>query len=97
MSTRLPRDRDDEQPPDDDPRPTVVQVLYGPGTDRELYVAIDDVLTTARTDAGLSAVASTVDLESVERLGHGGRFEVEIPLPDGSLLVTNSAVRFEQD
>lgn len=97
MSARRPRDSDDEQSTHDDPTPTVAQVRYGPGADRDLYVAVADVLAGAGVERPLPAVGSVVDLEAIQRLNQGGRFQVTVPVADGRLTITNATVRFERD
>lgn len=97
MSARRPRNSDDEQSTHDDATSTVAQVRYGLGADRDLYVAVADVLADAGVESPLPVVGSVVDLEAIQRLDHGGRFQVTVPVADGRLTVTNATVRFERD
>ena len=92
------RNNDDEDDGrSDTPRPGVYRVRYGPGTARDLPVAVDDVLARAGLEEVRRDVWSLVDLEQVDRLADGTPFVVVVvPVADGRLRLTERTVTFER-
>jgi hypothetical protein len=90
------RNDDDEDGRSDTPRPGVYRVRYGPGTTRDLPVAVDDVLARAGLEGVRRDVWSLVDLEQVDRLADGTPFVVVVPVADGRLRLTERTVTFER-
>jgi hypothetical protein len=96
----MTRPRNDDDGDDDrrsdSPRPGVYRVRYGPGTARDLPVAVDDVLACAGLEAVRREVWSLVDLEQVDRLADETPFVVVVPVADGRLRLTEGTVTFER-